>query len=155
MVKSVAADELREAASGGEAVVKPAFTVYQAYRVSRFCDRCALDRSLVLLVNCYGTVRATKSVAADELREAASGGEAVVKPAFTVYQTDRVYRFCDRCTLDRSLVLLVSGYRAVCCLVPSDDVQLFPPVNDCSHTPPGAHGRAVIGQVGERYEVAE
>ena len=96
-----------------------------------------------------------KSVAADELREAASGGEAVVKPAFRVYQADRVYQFYDRYALDRSLVLLVSGYKAVGCLVPSDDVQLFPPVNDCSHTPPGAYGRAVIGQVGERYEVAE
>ena len=75
-----------------------------------FYDRCALDRSLVLLVNCYGTVRATKSVAADELRETAIGGEAVVKPAFRVYQAYRVCRFCARCALDRSLVLLVSGY---------------------------------------------
>ena len=40
-------------------------------------------------------------------------------------------------------------------LVPSDDVQLFPPVNDCSHTPPGAYGWAGVRQVGERYEVAE
>ena len=53
-----------------------------------------------------------KSVAADELREAAIGGEAVVKPAFRVCQACRVYRFCDRCALDRSLVLLVSGYKA-------------------------------------------
>jgi len=53
VVKSVAADELREAAIGGEAVVKLAFRVYQAYRVSRFCDRFALDRSLVLLVSGY------------------------------------------------------------------------------------------------------
>ncbi|WP_157395861.1 hypothetical protein [Pseudomonas deceptionensis] len=53
-----------------------------------------------------------KSVAADELREAAIGGEAVVKPAFTVYQAYRVYRLYDRFALDRSLVLLVSGYTA-------------------------------------------
>ena len=71
----------------------------------RFCDRYALDRSLVLLVNCY-----TAFVAADEPCEAASGCEAVVKPACTVNQALRVLRICDRCALDRSLVLLVSDY---------------------------------------------
>jgi hypothetical protein len=35
------------------AVVKSACTVNQALRVFRFCDRCAIERSLVLLVNCY------------------------------------------------------------------------------------------------------
>ena len=36
---------------------------------------------------------------------------AVVKLAFTVNQGYRVYRFCDRFALDRSLVLLVSDYK--------------------------------------------
>ena len=35
---------------------------------------------------------------------------AVVKSACTVNQALRVYWFCDRCALDRSLVLLVSDY---------------------------------------------
>ena len=35
------------------AVVKSAFTVYQAYRVYWLYDRFAIERSLVLLVNCY------------------------------------------------------------------------------------------------------
>ena len=51
--ESVVADEPCEAASGGAAVVKSAFTVNQAYRVYRFCDRFAIERSLVLLVNGY------------------------------------------------------------------------------------------------------
>ena len=49
-------------------------------------------------------------VAADELYEAAFGGVAVVKPTFTVYQADRVYRVCDRFAIGRSLVQLVSCY---------------------------------------------
>ena len=79
--ESVVADEPCEAASGCEAVVKSASTVSQALRVLRFCDRYALDRSLVLLVNCY-----TAFVAADEPCEAASGGEAVVNPDVAVNQ---------------------------------------------------------------------
>ena len=55
-MRPVVADELCEAASGCEAVVKSAFTVNQAYRVYRFCDRFALERSLVLLVNDYSGV---------------------------------------------------------------------------------------------------
>ncbi|KAB0491624.1 hypothetical protein F7Q95_08600 [Pseudomonas psychrophila] len=56
--RSVAADEPCEAAFGlvrhcDAAVVKSACTVNQALRVFRFCDRCAIERSLVLLVNCY------------------------------------------------------------------------------------------------------
>ena len=94
------------------ALVKSACTVNQALRVFRFCDRCALDRSLVLLVNCYAVLRAAKFVAADELCEAASGCEAVVKSACTVNQAHRVYRFCDRCAIERSLVLLVNCYDA-------------------------------------------
>ena len=35
---------------------------------------------------------------------------AVVKSASSVNQAYRVYLFCDRCALERSLVLLVSGY---------------------------------------------
>ena len=108
--ESVVADEPCEAASGCEAVVKSACTVNQASRVFRSCDRCALERSLVLLVNCYAVLRAAKFVAADELCEAASGCEAVVKSACTINQAYRVYRSCDRCALDRSLVLLVSDY---------------------------------------------
>ena len=50
----VAVDELCEATCGGAAVVKPTSTVYQAYRVYRFYDRYALERSLAQLVNCYG-----------------------------------------------------------------------------------------------------
>ena len=53
VVKPVAADESCEAASGGVAVVKSASTASQTYRVYRFYDRCAFDRSLVLLVNSY------------------------------------------------------------------------------------------------------
>ena len=106
--ESVVADEPCEAASGCEAVVKSASTVSQALRVLRFCDRYALDRSLVLLVNCY-----TAFVAADEPCEAASGCEAVLKSASTVNQVYRVYRFCDRYAAGRSLVLLVSDYTRV------------------------------------------
>ena len=54
--ESVAADEPCEAASGCEAVVKSVSSVYQAHRVFRSCDRFALERSLVLLVNCYAVV---------------------------------------------------------------------------------------------------
>ena len=108
--ESVVADEPCEAASGCGAVVKSASTVNQANRVYWFCDRCALDRSLVLLVSDYTRVGG-ESVAADEPCEAASGCEAVVKSASTVNQANRVYWFCDRYALDRSLVLLVSDYR--------------------------------------------
>ncbi len=110
VAKFVAADEPCEAASGCEAVVKSAFTVNLAHRMYRFCDRFALERSLVLLVNCYAVVRVAKFVAADEPCEAASGCEAVVKSAFTVNLAHRMYWSCDRCALDRSLVLLVSDY---------------------------------------------
>ena len=56
----------------------------------------------------------SRSVAADEPCEAAFGlvrhcDVAVVKSASQVYQVNRVFRFCDRCPLERSLVLLVSG----------------------------------------------
>jgi len=51
----------------------------------------------------------SRSVAADEPCEAAFGGVAVVKSASSVYQVNRVFRFCDRCALERSLALLVSG----------------------------------------------
>ena len=59
----VAVDELCEATSGvmrhpDAAVVKPTSTVYQAYRVYRFYDRYALERSLAQLVNCYGVAAA-------------------------------------------------------------------------------------------------
>ena len=54
--ESVVADEPCEAAIGCEAIVKSASTVNQVYRVYRFCDRFALDRSLGLLVNCYAVV---------------------------------------------------------------------------------------------------
>ena len=54
--ESVVADEPCEAAIGCEAIVKSASTVNQAYRMRRFCDRFALERSLVLLVNCYAVV---------------------------------------------------------------------------------------------------
>ena len=54
-----------------------------------------------------------RPVVADELCEAAIGCEAVVKSASTVNQAYRVYRFCDRFALGRSLVLLVSGYTRV------------------------------------------
>ena len=110
MPKSVVADEPCEAASGCEAVVKSAFTVNLAHRVYWSCDRFALERSLVLLVNCYAVVRVAKFVAADEPCEAASGCEAVVKSAFMVNLAHRVYRFCDRFALEHSLVLLVSDY---------------------------------------------
>ena len=92
------------------AVVTSACTVNQALRVYRFRDRCALERSLVLLVNCYNA--RLLSVAADEPCEAVSGCAAVVKSAVTVYQACRVYRICDRFAIDRSLVLLVSDYGA-------------------------------------------
>ena len=50
------------------AVVKSAFTVYQAYRVYWLCDRFAIERSLVLLVNCYDAQLTTKSVAVYKAR---------------------------------------------------------------------------------------
>ena len=53
VAKTVAADEPCEAATGCAAVVESAFTVNQADRTLRICDRFALERSLVLLVNCY------------------------------------------------------------------------------------------------------
>ena len=58
MTISVAADEPCEAALGlvrhwDVAVVESACTVNQALRMYLFCDRCAIERSLVLLVNCY------------------------------------------------------------------------------------------------------
>jgi len=46
-------------------------SVYLANRGRRFCDRFAIGRSLVLLVSGYNAGLATKSVAADELCEAA------------------------------------------------------------------------------------
>ena len=148
----VAADEPCEAASGGEAVVNPDVEVTQEKPGARFCGRYVAvahqtRRSLVLFVNCY-----TAFVAADEPCEAASGGEAVVNPDVEVTQEKPGARFCGRYVAvahqtDRSLVLLVSDYKAgnaparsECCLVPSDDVQLFSPVNDCSHTPPRLQG---------------
>ena len=56
----------------------------------------------------------SRSVAADEPCEAAIGlvrhcDAAVVKSASSVYQVNRVFRFCDRCVIERSLALLVSG----------------------------------------------
>ena len=59
----------------------------------------------------------SRSVAADEWNEAASGCVAVVKSASTVNQAKRVFWFCDRYVavahhLDRSLVPLVSDYNA-------------------------------------------
>ena len=56
--RSVAADEPCEAALGlvrhcDVALVESACTVNQALRMYLFCDRCAIERSLVLLVNCY------------------------------------------------------------------------------------------------------
>ena len=56
-----------------------------------------------------------RSVVADEPCEAAIGvmrhpDAAVVKSASTVNQASRVYRFCDRFAIGRSLVLLVSDY---------------------------------------------
>ena len=56
----------------------------------RFYDRFALERSLVLLVNCYGAGWVAKFVAADEPCEAASGCVAVVKSASSVNQVYRV-----------------------------------------------------------------
>ena len=115
VAKAVAAEERSEAASGCAAVVKSASSVNQAHRMYRFCDRCAIERSLVLLVNCYGAGWVAKFVAADEPCEAASGCAAVVKSASTVNLAYRVYQFCDRYVavahhLDRSLVPLVSDY---------------------------------------------
>ena len=57
-----------------------------------------------------------ESVVADEPCEAAIGvmrhpDVAVVKSASSVNQGYRVYRFCDRFALDRSLVPLVSDYK--------------------------------------------
>ena len=56
----------------------------------------------------------SRSVVADEPCEAAFGlvrhcDVAVVKSASSVYQVNRVFRFCDRCVIELSLVLLVSG----------------------------------------------
>ena len=58
-----------------------------------------------------------KCVAADEPCEAASGGEAVVNPDVEVSQEKPGARFCGRYVAvahqtDRSLVLLVSDYKA-------------------------------------------
>ena len=64
----VAADELYEAAFGGVAVVKLTFTVYQADRVYRVCDRFAIGRSLVLLVSCYVEKGRCKSAGLRPLR---------------------------------------------------------------------------------------
>ncbi|MEB0074222.1 hypothetical protein QN369_19655, partial [Pseudomonas sp. CCI1.4] len=112
MANTVAADEPCEAAFGCEAVVKSACTINQVLRVLRICDRFAIERSLVLLVNCYGAGRVAKTVAADEPCEAAFGCEAVVKSAFPVNQALRVLRFYDRFAIERSLVLLVNCYGA-------------------------------------------
>ena len=105
-MRTVAADEPCEAASGCAAVVKSSSTVNQACRVSRFCDRFALDRSLVLLVSDYTRVGG-ESVVADEPCEAASGCEA----ASPVNQAYRVYRLCDLLALERSLARLVNAYK--------------------------------------------
>ena len=71
---------MRDAAPRRSRRKKSAFTAYQAYRVYRFCDRSAIERSLVLLVNCYDAQLTTKSVAAEERSEAAIGCAAVVRP---------------------------------------------------------------------------
>ncbi|MGF6208328.1 hypothetical protein HKK52_05720 [Pseudomonas sp. ADAK2] len=49
----VAAAEQREAAFGGEAVVKSADAIFQVNRVRRVCDGFAAERSLALLGSCY------------------------------------------------------------------------------------------------------
>ena len=54
---------------------------------------------------------ATKPVVVDELREAASGCAAVVKPDTTVDQVNPGLRIYDRFATDRSLATLLSGYR--------------------------------------------
>ena len=84
--RSVVADEPCEAALGlvshcDVAVVKSASSVNQAYRVYWFCDRCALDRSLVLLVSGYNTELLANPVDA-----------AVVKPCTGVF----FYAGCNR-----------------------------------------------------------
>ena len=75
---SAAADEPCEAAfclvrHRDVALVESACTVNQALRVYLFCDRCALDRSLVLLVSGYNTELLANPVVADEPCEAALG----------------------------------------------------------------------------------
>ncbi|MEC4240115.1 hypothetical protein [Pseudomonas sp. DSV-1] len=120
LANSVVADEPCEAAFGlvrhcDVALVESACTVNQVLRVYLFCDRCALDRSLVLLVSGYNTELLASPVVADEPCEAAFGlvrhcDAAVVKSACTVNQALRVYLFCDRCAIERSLVLLVNCY---------------------------------------------
>ncbi|CAI8845028.1 hypothetical protein EMIT0P253_20098 [Pseudomonas sp. IT-P253] len=55
--------------------------------------------------------RSAKPVAAVEQREAASGCEAVVKSASTVFHVNRALRFYDCCAAGRSLALLDSCYR--------------------------------------------
>ena len=51
--RPVAAVEQREAAFGGEAVVKPDTAVVQVNPVIRIYDRFAIGRSLALLGSCY------------------------------------------------------------------------------------------------------
>ena len=58
----------------------------------RFCDRFTLERSLVLLGNCYAVGWVVKIVAAAEPCEAAFGCAAVVKSAFTIDQALRMLR---------------------------------------------------------------
>jgi hypothetical protein len=48
-------------------------------------------------------VAAVAAVAAAELREAAFGGEAVVKSDIAVYQENLAYRVCDGFAAERSL----------------------------------------------------
>ena len=49
-----------------EAAVKSGCTVYQASPVYWLCDRFAIERSLVLLVNCYDALLTAKPLAAAE-----------------------------------------------------------------------------------------
>ena len=57
------------------AVLKSTFTAYQAYRVYRFCDRFAIERSLVLLVNCYDAQLTTKPSRCNKGRRAFAFGQ--------------------------------------------------------------------------------
>ncbi|VVO09089.1 hypothetical protein PS691_03254 [Pseudomonas fluorescens] len=54
LLNLVAAAELREAAFGREAVVKPGNAFCQAIRIRRFCEDFVLERSLAELGSCYG-----------------------------------------------------------------------------------------------------
>ena len=82
----------------------------RVHRSARIDDRFALDRSLVLLVSDYITWRAGENRVAAV--EAAYGCAAVVKPFNRVRRVHRSAWVDDRFALDRSLVLLVSDYKA-------------------------------------------